>query len=251
MVASSLAQHRLPILSNTHSATSQLPTVAALQALWDEVAQKPLWAPPHFWKYLRLRWQMRLSLMRPEHVTIVAPTGKVNDCSECTDICCLGARSTVLLRLRDIAMLCDIQRTDLITHTKPIFSQTQLAHNPALARQTSSQSWQIFPVLRQNSFGACVALNNEGRCGLYPHWPLSCQRFPYFLDTDFKEVKYSQRCQSFWIHPKQEKQVDVMRVAAVAAYNERIKDAILLAYAPKRLEKLGLMSYLRLNSFGR
>lgn len=251
MVASSFTHHLLPIVSEKKPPPAAMPTVDALNALWDEVASKPLWAPPYFLKYLRLRWRMRLSLLRAEKVSVVAPVGKINDCSECTDICCIGPRSTVLLRLRDIAMLLDVNKAHLMTHAKPVFTSAQLTHNPALLRQTKSDSWQIFPVLRQNSFGACEALTDQGRCGLYPNWPLSCQRFPYFLDADFMEVKYSQRCQSFWVHPKTQKKVDAMQVAAVAAYNERIKDAILLAYAPKRLETLGLMAYLRLNSFQR
>jgi hypothetical protein len=35
-----------------------------------------------------------------------------------------------------------------------------------------------------------------------------------------------------------------MAVAAVAAYNERVKDLVLLAYAPTRLSDLGLAAYL-------
>ena len=35
-----------------------------------------------------------------------------------------------------------------------------------------------------------------------------------------------------------------MTVAVAASYNERIKDLVLLEYAPARLEALGLMAYL-------
>ena len=34
-----------------------------------------------------------------------------------------------------------------------------------------------------------------------------------------------------------------MAVEAVASYNERIKDLVLLAYAPERLRDLGLMRF--------
>ena len=41
-----------------------------------------------------------------------------------------------------------------------------------------------------------------------------------------------------------EPKVTAMKLAAVAAYNERIKDLVLLAYAPRQLEDLGLTRYL-------
>ena len=237
---------RLPILSSafTPAAPRLLPTVLALDALWTEVAAKPLWAPPHFWRYLKLRWRTRLTFLDASRLTRVGQPGKVNDCSTCTDICCIGPRSAVLLRLRDIATLHDIGRSDLISRQKPKFAPHELASRPALRRQVQSRGWDIFPVLAQNSFGACVALNEAGRCGLYPHWPLACARFPYALHLDDGDIFYSQRCQSFWVHPKATERATAMALAAVASYNERIKDLVLLAYAPERLAALGLSNYL-------
>ena len=46
-----------------YAPTLTLPTVAALAALWREVAARPLWAPPHFWRYLGLRRRMHLRLL--------------------------------------------------------------------------------------------------------------------------------------------------------------------------------------------
>jgi Fe-S-cluster containining protein len=218
--------------------------VRALEALWNDVSHKPLWAPPTFWKYVRLRWRMRLALVDPARVRLVAPPGKVNDCAACTDICCVGPRSTVLLRLRDIAQLIDVGRTDLIAAAKPVFSDAELERRPALARHVASDAWSTFPVLRQNSFGACAALTTEGACDLYPHWPLSCARFPYSLHLEAREVFYSRRCDAFWIRPDAAGRQTEMAAAAVAAYNERIKDAVLLAYAPERVRQLGLTAFL-------
>lgn len=91
-----------------------LPTVQALDALWGRVQQKPLWAPPNFWRYLKLRSQVRLRFLNVSEVDVKIPAGKINACSECFDICCVSPHSTVLLRLRDIATLMDVGRTDLI-----------------------------------------------------------------------------------------------------------------------------------------
>ena len=232
----------LPILNAV--APAPLPTVQALQRLWESVAHKPLWAPPHFWRYLKLRRQMRLTLLDPQRVRVAAPEGKFNDCGSCTDLCCVGPHSTVLLRLQDIATLHDLGRTDLFTLQKPSFAAPALAQRPALRRQINSAAWRVFPVLRQDSMRACAALNRDGKCTLYPHWPLACARFPYALHLDDMEVFYSRRCQSFWIHPSGRERATPMAMAAVAAYNERIKDAVLLAYARQGLDGLGLLKYL-------
>lgn len=225
-------------------AAPSLPTVRAIERLWEEVAARPLYAPPRFFRYLKLRARMRLTLIDPARLHVVAPVGKVNDCSACTNLCCIGPKSTVLLTLRDLAALVDVGRTDLITHDKPTFAAAELATHPALARHTGSSAWAEFPVLAKNSFGACRALDTEGKCTLFPHWPLSCARFPYSLQPDAVEVVYSQRCEAFWIAPQAEAAQRAMAVQAVAAYNQRIKDQVLLAYARPALEALGLVRFL-------
>jgi len=194
---------------------------------------------------LSLTWSMRTDEVSQERVSLVAPTGKVNDCKSCLNNCCVGSRSAVLLRLRDIATLIDLERTDLISHEKPNFSLTQQQERPALARQVRSQDWQEFPVLAQNSYGACQALDTEGQCTLYPHWPMSCDRFPYAFHPERYEVLYSRRCDAFWIHPSLTQRAQAMASASVDSYNARIKDRILLAYAREELEQLGIAKFLR------
>jgi Fe-S-cluster containining protein len=227
----------------TPSFETPLPTVRALEALWRQVTRRPLYVPPNFWRYARLRLRARLRLLDPRRVPVVAPPGKINDCSSCTRSCCLGPRSTVLLRLRDIATLVDVGRTDLMTHAKPAFDEAELQARPALRQHVSTASWKRFPVLRQNAFGACGALSSEGRCTLFPHWPLSCARFPYALHLADGDVFYSPRCDSFWIHPRAEAAASEMAALAVTSYNERIKDLILLEYAPAQLDALGLLRF--------
>lgn len=226
--------------------TRPLPTVAALDALWARVASRPLWAPPNFLRYLALRARARLTRLDPARVQVRAPAGMVNDCASCRDNCCIGPRSTVLLRLRDIATLVDLGREDLIAPGAPAFADDELAGRPALRRQVASESWRVFPKLRQNRFHACGALTDEGRCSLHPHWPLACARFPYALDLTRHEVFYSRRCDSFWIRHdgRADARVAAMKVAAVAAYDERVKDLVLLAYAHEELDALGLARHL-------
>jgi Fe-S-cluster containining protein len=221
-----------------------LPTVRALEDLWREVTARPLWAPPNLLRYLKLRRRTHLKPVDPNQVKSVTPVGQINDCGACSDSCCIGAHNTVLLRLRDIATLVDLKRTALIVSQKPRFSAEVLRARPALRRQVNSETWRRFPVLAQNAFGACQALDQEGRCGLYPHWPMSCARFPMALHLESAEVFFSRRCQSFWIHPERAKDAERIQLAAVASYNERIKDAVLLAYAPQRLQAMGLTTYL-------
>ena len=204
-----------------------------------------MWAPPNFWLYLKLRWRIRLRRLRPERAKVLAPLGKVNDCASCMDSCCIGKHSTVQLRLRDIATLTDLGRAELITHDKPAFTADELEARPALRRQVASESWQTFPVLKQNRFHACLALTDAGQCELYPNWPLSCARFPYALHADTEEVFYSRRCDSFWVRPSDTSRAQAMAVAAVVAYNERVKDLVLLAFARPRLADLGLLKHLR------
>lgn len=231
----------LPIVSDR---APTLPTVAKLDALWNEVADRPLWAPSRFFRYLKLRYRFRLEFLSQSEIKTYAPPGKVNDCSNCMENCCIGSKNTVLLGFRDIATLVDINRTDLLTQRKPTFPRDDLAQNPALARMVASRAWAQFPVLAKNEFGACRALDEAGRCTVYPHWPLACARFPYSLYLDPPEIRYSPRCRSFWIHPEKADEAQRMAANAVAGYDERLKDQILLAFASERLSTIGLLKFL-------
>ncbi|MBI5508619.1 MAG: YkgJ family cysteine cluster protein [Deltaproteobacteria bacterium] len=227
-----------------------LPTVRRLEQLFTEVTAKPLWAPPNFWRYLRLCSRVRLRFARLEAMTMVPPPGKVNHCAACLDNCCIGKHASVPLRLRDIATLIDVGRTDLMTHARPAFADAELAERPALRRQLGSAAWAIFPRLRQTRYYACLALSTAGQCTLYPHWPLSCARFPYALDVGGREIFYSRRCDAFWVRPSARERATAMAAGAVAAYNETIKDFILLSYARAALQELGLAQYLRQDDAG-
>ena len=91
-------------------------------------------------------------------------------------------------------------------------------------------------------------------CSLYPSWPLSCARYPYALDLQSKVVFYAKGCTSTRDSlelPVAEAPLRVRALvrAVVDAYNERIKDVILLALAKPELAELGLTQHLRLDQF--
>jgi Fe-S-cluster containining protein len=234
------------------AAATRLPSVEALERLWQRVSARPLWAPPNFFRYVELRARARLAPLDSRSLCVIAPAGMVNDCASCRDNCCIGPRSAVLLRLRDIATLIDLGREQLITRSKPVFAAAELSSRPALSRQVRSESWYVFPMLAQNRFHACAALTDRGRCSLHPHWPLACSRFPYALDITHRELFYSRRCDAFWIRHdgRADDRIEAMKVAAVASYNERLKDLVLLAYAERELEELGLTRFLATEAAG-
>lgn len=222
-----------------------LTTVEQLNQLWRDLSARPLWRRPYTWKYIKLAYRMRLSLIKPHKVKLMLPRGKVNHCSECLDNCCIGKSSTVLLRLADIATLMDIGRTDLISHNKPCFSKDEQSERPALERNLRTKAWHDFPILKQTAYHACMALGDDGLCQLYPHWPLSCARFPYALHADDKVVFFSPRCPSYLVDASRLPHGQQMVKAACEAYNAQIKDAIMLAYIPEKLEALGVLDYLK------
>jgi Fe-S-cluster containining protein len=217
--------------------------VRALEALWQKVSAKPLWLPPHFWRYLRLRRRIELRELARSDVRISTPLPVANNCRACTDTCCVGKKNTVSLRLIDIAWLLDGDRTDLIAADKPTFTDSEMS--AARRRFTESRTFAMFPVLRQDAAERCAALGPSGACSLYPHWPLSCARFPYSLDLSEREIFYSPRCGS--LSPTAsfaEPRVRMMIDATLAAYNQRIRDWILCDYAWGELTRIGLTRFL-------
>ena len=50
----------------------------------------------------------------------------------------------------------------MLSAQRPTFSAEQLQKFPALAHTVRSRAWTVFPVLKQNSMGACAALTDGG-----------------------------------------------------------------------------------------
>jgi Fe-S-cluster containining protein len=186
-----------------------------------------------------------VDLIDPKRVANEIPRGSIPECSTCEDICCRGIENVVSLRLRDIALLMDIDRTDLITKQKPRFPQTMMQTRPAIYELMGSELWLTLPVLRQlGDSRLCAALTSEMKCGIYPNWPLSCSRFPYTLIASSKKVVWGTRCPSKKRDLEASERSDQLFDGAVQTYNERIRDAVLLAHARPQLEKLGIGEFL-------
>lgn len=218
-------------------------TEKALEALWRKVTAKPLWLPPHLLRYLRLRQNVNLTPIRPQTVRVTAPPGFGPNCRACTDNCCIGKTNTVSLRLLDVARLVDMGRDDLISTEKPTFAAEELT--PARAQLVGSAAYRALPVLKKDASWRCQALGQGNRCTIYPRWPLSCARFPYSLDQEDNEIFYSQRCPSQRELPRDEQpRLKVMVDAAIASYNERIRDCVLIEYAPQELDRIGVGRFL-------
>jgi hypothetical protein len=222
------------------------PTLAALDALWARYRSR--------WRRLLSRGaiaelQLRASF-DPELLDVAdiarrIPPGTVPDCPRCDDLCCAGLENVVSLRLKDLAVLIDLGRTDLISKKKPVFPPSMLRRRPQLEALMRSSLYRTLPVLRQRGEQRiCAALTVDLTCSIHPHWPTSCQRFPYTLSAVRREVHWGTRCPSKQSGPEHEAHAQALFAGAVAAYNERVRDAVLLAHAPRALEAMGLAHYL-------
>lgn len=217
-----------------------------LNALW--VLHKSSWRRLFSRRAIQeamLRASFDLDLLAPEQIANLIPKGAVPDCENCRDICCAGLENVVSLRLRDIAVLIDLGRTDLISLKKPRFPPSLVRERPGLEELMHSELWRALPVLKQvGELKVCAALDDNLRCTLYPHWPLSCERFPYSLSAVRKQIVWGKRCQSQKKGPEFDARSDQLSRAAVDTFNERVRDAVLLAHARPELNDLGIGAFL-------
>ncbi len=225
--------------------------VAELESVWGRVSSRPVLLSRRWVRQARLSRLVNTDVLPQAQMKPLGSPRRINDCAECLDTCCVGKKSTVLLHLRDIACLLEDGRDSLITQEKPTFSQEEKSLSPALERHVSSVAWRVFPILKQNSFYACSALSDEGRCTLYPRWPLSCERFPVALNLDAEAFFLSKRCGSTRVIEtnEEDERLEEMEAGALAAYNERIKDFMLLTHATDALRNLGITKYLNLDAW--
>jgi hypothetical protein len=222
------------------------PVLSGLNALWSryESAWKRLLSPKAITE-LKLRASFDVDLMSPWRIANKIPKGTIPDCAACDDICCAGVENVVSLRLRDVAVFLDLDRTDLMTKNKPRFPEKMLQSRPMLRELMGSELWLALPVLRQvGDHRICIALTPDLRCSLHPYWPTSCERFPYSLNAVRKQVHWGTRCPSKQISHEHEQRSEQMFRASIDAYNERVKDAVLLAHAKDELDGLGLGAWI-------
>jgi Fe-S-cluster containining protein len=219
---------------------------AQLNDLWEGYRSK--WRrllSPKMIRELTLRASFDVDPINPRKIANNIPKGRVPDCNQCEDICCAGVTNVVSLRLADIAVLIDIERTDLITKKKPRFSPVMIRRKPQLQDLMDSELWRTLPVLRQvGEQRICAALTPELKCSLYPHWPTSCARFPYTLSKARKAVFWGKRCPVYQEAVEHVEQSESLFARSVSGYNERIRDAVLLHHARKDLDRIGLGAWL-------
>jgi hypothetical protein len=222
------------------------PTEQALEALWSRyaVGWKRLLSPSVI-EELKLRASFDVDLVPVHRIANKIPAGTIPDCAACEDLCCVGLENVVSLRLTDIATLIDIGRTDLMTKKKPNFPKDMLRRRPALYEVVGSELWRALPVLRQiGESRICAALTPELKCSLHPYWPTSCERFPYTLSPKKKTVSWGTRCPSRTSGPEHQERSEQLFTASIETYNERVKDAVLLAHARAELEQIGIGAWL-------
>ena len=194
---------------------------------------------------LSLRSSFDVGLLSARRIRNRVPKGTIPDCQRCEDICCAGAANVVSLRLVDIATLIDVDRTDLIVQTKPRFPERMVEGRPALFELHGSELFRTLPVLRQiGEHRICAALSSDLECSLHPNWPLSCERFPYTLDTGRRRVHWGTRCPEQQRDPAHTARGKEMFHAAVRTFNERVRDAVLLAHARETLDEIGIGAFL-------
>lgn len=221
-------------------------TLAALDTLWARYRKgwRRLLSAGVI-KELSLRASFDLDVLAPQRIANKIPKGTIPDCPSCENICCAGVENVVSLRLRDVAVLIDIDRTDLISKDKPRFPATMLRTRPALYELMGSELFRTLPVLRQiGEYRICAALTPSLECGLYPNWPLSCERFPYTLAAARRAVVWGDRCQSKKKSAEHAARGDELFKASVATFNERVRDAVLLAHARAALDAMGIGAFL-------
>jgi hypothetical protein len=222
------------------------PILSGLDALWSQWKNK--WSrllSAQVIAELKLRASFDVDLMAPWRIANKIPKGTIPDCAKCEDICCAGVENVVSLRLRDVAVLLDLGRTDLMTKKKPRFPAQLLRTRPALQELVESELFRALPVMKQvGEHRICAALTPDLRCSLHPYWPTSCERFPYTLSAVRKHVTWGTRCPSRQCAPEHEPRSEELFSASVEAYNERIRDAVLLAHAREALDALGIGAWI-------
>lgn len=221
------------------------PTEKALSALWQQTRYR-LHSPRYLWTWLELRRRFDLGLVRASSLKVMVPRGLVPDCESCLDLCCTGPNAVVSLRLTDVAALKDAGLERYMTHERPLLDDDRKTW--ARLEADWSVFHRAFPVLQRDATGTCALLTEDRMCGAYPAWPLSCARYPYALDVLHGRVFLAKGCDSHRSLSLDDAPDTIRRLVdnAVHAYNERVKDVILLHIALEELHQLGLVQHLKL-----
>ena len=242
----------LPILDQPQHQAG--PVEHALEALW-RLKSAQFYTLRNVPTVLRLRRRFSLRMLTLDKLKVAVPRGQVPDCDNCLDLCCTGPDAVVSLRLRDIAVLMDLNKTQHIAWDRPqpvtaTTTKQQKAAVPWARREADGSVFhQAFPILLRDETGTCSLLTDDRLCGVFPSWPLSCARYPYALDLKNGVIFYARGCRTTRIAEMSEAPLHVRRLvrAVVDAYNARIRDVVLLAMAKDELAALGLLAHVKLD----
>ncbi len=219
------------------------------------LARSRMWRRGTLMTSWRLQRRFRLRFVRLSELTMKVPRGLAPDCDNCTNLCCTGDNAVVSLRLVDIARLLDQGRADRMVFVERAPMKKALARKRSWAKAEADDSVfaSVFPTLLRDATGTCSLLTEQRTCGVYPGWPLSCARYPYALDLQLRVIFYAKGCQSTQILPVHQAPAKMQQLAraVVDAYNERVRDVVVLAFCQPELAALGLIAHVRLEHFGR
>jgi len=215
--------------------------VSRLEALWSAKARYTRFQITDLWRSWRLHRRYDLRMVDPARLVSVIPRYQAPACRFCDEICCIGPRNIVTLRLRDVASLIDMGLEEVIDTR---IQRIPRAGSAAMREFLGTEIWSRFPKLKQTPEGRCVLLTPEGRCRIYGREPLACRRFPFALSSDRRRVFYSPRCRSHTISHANRARYQQHIEAVAANYNEMIKELVLLYHAPRELRILGLDRFL-------
>ncbi len=225
------------------------PLAQELASLWTET-QKRIWNPKYLWSHFQLRRKFDLNFLQPHEFRLLIPPGVLTHCQQCETICCTGQNSRVSLNLIDIARLID---ANLETFIQPAPHKAIPSMQKRAAQQDAEASifYHAFPVLRRDETLTCSLLTPNLQCGAFPHWPLSCERYPFAINLVEKTVFWAKGCGHQELHYEPEAHLRTRQLfhAALDAYNQRIKDAAMLYLAMPELSQLGLLKYLHLEGY--
>lgn len=216
-----------------------------LKKLWAEISTRKLFKFKNFFKDLILLQKYDLRFIAPERLIFNFDKNLLPDCENCAKNCCHGAENTVSLRLIDIARLLDAGLTEAIDLDNRSFqADNYFKKYPQNLRFVKNDSWKFFPVLKRVN-NICPYLDKNNRCSIYKYRPITCRRFPYIISNDKKHIIFSKKCHHTKRLDDKTAQQELFN-AALDSYNEKIKDLILVNYARKELERLGIIKYLNI-----
>ena len=169
------------------------------------------------------------------HLPIVGATpGEVPDCPRCQEHCCRGPH-VVTLEIEDALVLHEAHLGWSIGQAQQLDETTPVSGDP------DHRHVKPLPTLKHNE-GQCVFFDEQSRCSIYPIRPRVCRAYPYQIAESRDHIRYAKACPQR--HPDSSPaEADELIDTAIAHYNAKIDDWLLLTFTPKAIAHLGLKRY--------